>query len=557
MNRFKRKNTKYKESIKFFPLSSTLIDEDLLEKQTNNDSKISSLIMASFNGNDLTGLNKVKAKTFNSSNVPLYECNMRQPPKKNINISPYKIEEHHESLNEHQIYRNNGQQFQERMYSREMNGGKNDNNLNIRSHIPLYGKRAYNGGAQFMNHYNGDNTIMFKDNNEYMQQYLMKCNTAYEQEKCVKINDNFHHGYNFNNSNMYMNEKVLNFNELSYLRQNKNNKFNPNLVSSTLCENNEKKISDLVKNFGVGSEDIIDITNECDMEEYRILNEFKKKENSKFENIQYLYEKLLFNKKDNNLKNKEETKENKHDIVISQLGKRYKAESKGANKLDNQAEKDINQYTIKLAHITLSIANNDKKIEYLKEEMSKSLTRKKELERENMELREMIAKVQKEQELYGIENVELSPNECKELKEFDGNFIKIANGLSTRSRTTALCYSIGISPLPIALLKRKISFIIQLYQNELTSALMEKSRCQTVESTLYEIGYKFDIIAGYVDKKECLALCKERLDNIRKIEKELREHELTTCVEHLLTHRNQMNDDTLQFLLDPRRIWPG
>ena len=86
--------------------------------------------------------------------------------------------------------------------------------------------------------------------------------------------------------------------------------------------------------------------------------------------------------------------------------------------------------------------------------------------------------------LYGIENTYLNTNELKELKSFDGNFIKIANGLSTRSKTTALCYSVGVSPLPFVLLKRKISFIMQLYRNELTNALLVMTRCQSIESTL-------------------------------------------------------------------------
>ena len=159
--------------------------------------------------------------------------------------------------------------------------------------------------------------------------------------------------------------------------------------------------------------------------------------------------------------------------------------------------------------------------------------------------------------LYGIENTDLNTNELKELKSFDGNFIKIANGLSTRSKTTALCYSVGFSPLPIALLKRKISFIMQLYRNELTNALLVMARCQSIESTLYEIGYKFDNTNGKIDKNSCLALCRERLGDINKIEKELKSHELTICVDHLLKNRNDENDDTLQFLLDPRRVWPG
>ena len=98
---------------------------------------------------------------------------------------------------------------------------------------------------------------------------------------------------------------------------------------------------------------------------------------------------------------------------------------------------------------------------------------------------------------------------------------------------------------------------MQLYRNELTNALLVMARCQSIESTLYETGYKFDNTNGKIDKNSCLALCRERLGDIDKLEKELKSHELTICVDHLLKNRNDENDDTLQFLLDPRRVWPG
>ena len=78
--------------------------------------------------------------------------------------------------------------------------------------------------------------------------------------------------------------------------------------------------------------------------------------------------------------------------------------------------------------------------------------------------------------MYGMENVNLGPNELKNLKTFDANFIKRANGLSTRSRSTALLYSVGLSSLPIALLKRKISFLIALFKNEMTRNFLAKCK---------------------------------------------------------------------------------
>ena len=119
---------------------------------------------------------------------------------------------------------------------------------------------------------------------------------------------------------------------------------------------------------------------------------------TKFENIKKIYEKFLSDKKDINLKDKETSKDNIHDIFISQQGNRNKIEIKGDNRFNSQAEKDINLYTLKLSQVTLYIANNDKKIDYLKEEILKAINRKKDLERENMDLRETISKMQKEQE---------------------------------------------------------------------------------------------------------------------------------------------------------------
>ena len=94
--------------------------------------------------------------------------------------------------------------------------------------------------------------------------------------------------------------------------------------------------------------------------------------------------------------------------------------------------------------------------------------------------------------MYDMENVNLSPDELKNLKTFDANFIKRSNGLSTRSRSTALLYSVGLSPLPISLLKRKISFFIALFKNEMTKNYLAKCKSYTLEHTLYDIGYEFD-----------------------------------------------------------------
>ncbi len=76
------------------------------------------------------------------------------------------------------------------------------------------------------------------------------------------------------------------------------------------------------------------------------------------------------------------------------------------------------------------------------------------------------------------------------------------------------------------------------------------ARCQSIESTLYEIGYKFDNTNGKIDKTNGLKLCREQLTGINRTQKELKIHELTICVDHVLKNRNDKNDDTLQFLVE-------
>jgi len=94
--------------------------------------------------------------------------------------------------------------------------------------------------------------------------------------------------------------------------------------------------------------------------------------------------------------------------------------------------------------------------------------------------------------VYGLENVDMSEREAEKLQTFESNIIKRANGLSTRSRSTALIYAHNISPLLITIQKRKIGFILQLMTNEITRAILESTKCQTLNKTLYYLNYQFD-----------------------------------------------------------------
>ena len=84
---------------------------------------------------------------------------------------------------------------------------------------------------------------------------------------------------------------------------------------------------------------------------------------------------------------------------------------------------------------------------------------------------------------------------------------------------------------------------------------MDDLKCFTLLKTVFYLGYEFDNINGIMDVQVVKQMCLDAIKDIEIIEKELKEHELTKCVEYLLNNRNHNNDDTLQFLIDPRRNW--
>jgi hypothetical protein len=157
--------------------------------------------------------------------------------------------------------------------------------------------------------------------------------------------------------------------------------------------------------------------------------------------------------------------------------------------------------------------------------------------------------------LYGIESIQLSNSELKKFETYEGNILKRANDLSTRSRSTALVYGMGISKLSVAILKRRLNFVIQVLTNEITNEIISGTRCYTLEKLFYDLGYEYENTTRVANTRDIYMLCKTKLVEIDNIEKELFEHDLTKCVVHLLSNRNNINDDTLQFLLDPRREW--
>jgi hypothetical protein len=111
----------------------------------------------------------------------------------------------------------------------------------------------------------------------------------------------------------------------------------------------------------------------------------------------------------------------------------------------------------------------------------------------------------------GMETIDLNEAELKNLKTFEGNILKRANEISIRSRTTALTYAMGISTFEAMIYKRKIGFILQRINNDLTLQLIQKHECTTIAETLFRIGYEFENEEALINVTELKNLCRETL----------------------------------------------
>jgi hypothetical protein len=77
--------------------------------------------------------------------------------------------------------------------------------------------------------------------------------------------------------------------------------------------------------------------------------------------------------------------------------------------------------------------------------------------------------------VYGLETIKFTKKDQETLlSKLENNQIKRANNLSYHSKSKTLLYAMNISPIEVYLLKRKISFIIQLTNNETASDLLAR-----------------------------------------------------------------------------------
>jgi hypothetical protein len=161
---------------------------------------------------------------------------------------------------------------------------------------------------------------------------------------------------------------------------------------------------------------------------------------------------------------------------------------------------------------------------------------------------------------YGLEGIKMSEERTrKELTSLESNTLKRLCDVNRRSKSTALIYALNITPIKLYLYKRKLYFILQLLSNVSTNELVSTGVHTTLDDILQSIGVKKEHIQLGKDRYRGIikSLVIKKLEDIKLGENAIKASNLVTSLEFLLNHRSPENNDTLQYLLDPRRCMRG
>jgi hypothetical protein len=161
--------------------------------------------------------------------------------------------------------------------------------------------------------------------------------------------------------------------------------------------------------------------------------------------------------------------------------------------------------------------------------------------------------------IYGFECIKLKKETELELSSLESNTLKKVCQLNKRSKSTNLLYAMGVTPLKLYILKRKLFFILQLLVNKATNELITLGVHRTLGDVLDIIGVKDEDLALGRDRYEGIvrSLVVKKLEEIKVTEKGIKDSRIVLSVNYLLRNRSKENSDTLQYLLDPRRCGRG
>ncbi len=157
--------------------------------------------------------------------------------------------------------------------------------------------------------------------------------------------------------------------------------------------------------------------------------------------------------------------------------------------------------------------------------------------------------------VYGLEVINFDSKTQTKLSTLESNFIKRTCELNKFSKSTILLYALNITPIKLYALKRKLQFIIQILNNSSTKELIGKGKHESLTEIFENIGVNKDHFNLGEDRYLGIirSLTLRKLCDIIGCEKTIRETSLVVSLEYLLGRRTPENNDTLQYLLDPRR----
>ena len=158
--------------------------------------------------------------------------------------------------------------------------------------------------------------------------------------------------------------------------------------------------------------------------------------------------------------------------------------------------------------------------------------------------------------IYGLETIKMKDSTQKRtFKSLEGNCLKTAYGVNFRSKTASLSYGMGITPLGLYIHKRKLCFILVLLKNTATDELIYRGTHETLGDIIEKMGVRGEDIGKGPEQYRVIlgTACVNRLKMIDDMEKSIKISPVVVAIEYLLSHRSVDNDDTLQYLLDPRR----
>jgi hypothetical protein len=159
--------------------------------------------------------------------------------------------------------------------------------------------------------------------------------------------------------------------------------------------------------------------------------------------------------------------------------------------------------------------------------------------------------------MYGMETIKFNKTEVKQnLTKPENYALKKSCGLNNHSKATSLIYAMDITPIALYLIKRKLLFILQLLANVATNELITKGIHRTLDDIFVLIGVERNHVTLGRDRYQGVirsAVTKKLLE-IKDGEMGIRKSGFVLSVKYLLENRSPNNDDTLQYLLDPRRV---